>query len=96
MRRQTTSTINEALSLWIDTMKLRQKVSESRLMAAWYPMVGNKIASLTRNIYIKNSTLYVIIDSSVVRNELMHVKTKLISQLNSVADGNIIDDIIFK
>lgn len=96
MRRQTTSTIGDAISLWIDEMKLRQKVDESRLIAAWESMVGPFIASKTNNIYIKDRTLFVFIDSSVVRNELLLAKGKLLVELNAAAGGNVISNIIFR
>ncbi|MBR5957580.1 MAG: DUF721 domain-containing protein [Salinivirgaceae bacterium] len=96
MRRQTTSTIGEALSLWIEEMKLRSKVEETRLMAAWNPIVGPLIAAKTRDLYVKNRTLYVSVDSSVIRRELLIAKEKLISQLNDASGGDVISDIVFR
>lgn len=96
MRRQTTSTIGEALSLWIDAMNLRQKVDESRLLAAWNSTVGGMIASKTRDLYIKNRVLYVFVDSSVIRRELLIVKENLILRLNNASGGSVIDDIVFR
>ena len=96
MRRQTTSTIGEALSLWIEAMKMRPKVEETRLMAAWNPTVGPLIASKTRDLYINKRTLYVSIASSVIRRELLIAKEKLISQLNNASGGDVISDIVFR
>ena len=94
MKKQNSSTLGEAISLWIDAMKLRRQINENRLVLSWKPMVGDYIASKTRNIYIKDLKLFVFIDSSVIRNELSMAKEKLIKQLNNGSD--IIDDIIFK
>lgn len=94
MKKQNSSTLGEAISLWIDAMKLRRQINENRLVLSWKPMVGDYIASKTRNIYIKDHKLFVFIDSSVIRNELSMAKEKLIKQLNNGSD--IIDDIIFK
>jgi len=96
MRRQTTSTIGEAMSLWLDAMKLRQKVDESRIISSWDSTVGSFIASKTRNIYIKDRTLFVFVDSSVVRNELLLAKGKLLAGLNRAAGGDVIVDIVFR
>lgn len=96
MRRQTTSTIGEALSLWIEAMKMRPKMEETRLMAAWNPTVGPLIASKTRDLYINKRTLYVSVDSSVIRRELLIAKEKLISQLNDASGGDVISDIVFR
>ena len=59
-------------------------------------MVGDYMASLTREIYIKNRTLFVHIDSSVVRNELLLAKPMLIKRLNDENGGDIIDDIVIR
>lgn len=96
MKRQNTLTLGESLSAWIDDKKLRQQINENRLVAAWKPMVGDYMASLTREIYIKNRTLFVFIDSSIVRNELVMAKQMLLKRLNDENGGNIIDDIIIR
>lgn len=96
MKRQNSSTLGEAISLWIDAMKLRRQVDEARLLSSWKPMVGDYMASKTREIYIKDRKLYVSIDSSVVRNELSMAKEMLIRRLNEEGGGDVIDDIVFR
>ena len=96
MKRQNTTSLGETIQLWIESSKLRQQLDEKRLIAAWKPMVGEYMGSLTREIYIKNRTLFVYVDSSVVRNELLLAKTLLIKRLNDENGGNIIDDIVIR
>ena len=96
MKRQNTTSLGETIQLWIESSKLRQQLDEKRLIAAWKPMVGEYMASLTREIYIKNRTLFVHVDSSVVRNELLLAKTLLIKRLNDENGGNVIDDIVIR
>ncbi|MBR5643836.1 MAG: DUF721 domain-containing protein [Salinivirgaceae bacterium] len=94
MKKQNTSTLGEAISLWAESLKLTQQINEKRLIASWGTVVGDYMASKTRDIYIKNHILFVFVDSSIVRNELMLAKQMLISRLNN--GNNIIDDIIFR
>ena len=96
MKRQNTMTIGESLSLWIDSSNMRTQFDEKHLISAWAPTVGEYIASKTSNIYIKNRVLFVSIDSSVVRNELMLAKAMLLNKLNESCDNSLIDDIIFR
>ncbi|MBP5134426.1 MAG: DUF721 domain-containing protein [Paludibacteraceae bacterium] len=97
MKKQNTMTLGDAISLWADTMKLRQKIDETRMISSWGQVVGSYIESKTRNIYVKNRVLYVQIDSSVVRNELLLAKASLLRQLNGdTSGGSLIDDIIFR
>jgi predicted nucleic acid-binding Zn ribbon protein len=94
MKKQNTETIGSLIPLWIEEMKLKGKLSETRVIAAWDKVVGSFIASKTREISIKDSKLVVRLDSSVVRNELAHAKPMLIARLNAEAGGDIIDDIL--
>ena len=96
MKRQNSVTMREALSMWIDSMKLRQQIDEKRLIMLWKPTVGDYMAARTKEIYIKNRTLFVYVDSSVVRNELVLAKALLLKRLNSETGGSVIDDIIFR
>ncbi|MBO7497424.1 MAG: DUF721 domain-containing protein [Salinivirgaceae bacterium] len=96
MKKQNTSTISEVLSMWIDSSNMRKQFDENRLISAWAPMVGQYIASKTKNISIKNRIMFVSIDSSVVRNELLLAKSMLIKKLNETGGDSVIDDIIFK
>ena len=96
MKRQNTMTIGESLSLWIDSSNMRTRFDEKHLISAWAPTVGDYIASKTSNIYIKNRVLFVSIDSSVVRNELMLAKSMLLKKLNESCNSNLVDDIIFR
>lgn len=94
MKRQNTTSLGDALSLWVDTMNMRQQINEKRLIASWGSIVGNYMSSKTRDIYIKNRTLFVHIDSSVVRNELVLAKHMLLQRLNSENGGEVIDNIV--
>ncbi|MBR3567298.1 MAG: DUF721 domain-containing protein [Salinivirgaceae bacterium] len=94
MKKEKTSTLGEAISLWAESLKLTQQINEKRLIASWGAVVGDYMASKTREIYIKNHILFVFVDSSIIRNELMLAKQILISRLNNGND--IIDDIIFR
>ena len=96
MKRQNSVTIREALDLWIDTMKLRGKLNENRLIASWGKIVGSYMESKTRNIFISDRKLVVQIESSVVRNELLNAKALLLKSLNAEAGCDVIDDIIFR
>ena len=96
MKRQNTMTIGETLSMWVGSSNMQKQLDENHLISAWAPMVGDYIASKTSNISIKNRVLFVSIDSSVVRNELMLAKAMLIKKLNESSNGSVIDDIIFR
>jgi len=60
----------------------------------WEAAVGKAIASRTSKVYIKNQVLYVKLNSSVARNELLMLKEALREKLNEQAGREIIKDIV--
>lgn len=96
MKRNNTQSIKEVLREYIDHMHIRGKLKESRLKDQWEEMLGKNAASLTRKLEIKNKVLYVTLDSSVLRNELLMMREKLISRINEMAGEEIVVKVVLK
>ncbi|MFR9166147.1 MAG: DUF721 domain-containing protein [Dysgonomonas sp.] len=97
MRRKNTETIGEVLQEFFEqNEQLRIKIAESRVLSGWGRILGVTVASYTTDIYIRNNMLYVHLSSSVLRNELIMAKDRLIKGLNDYAKLVIVKDIIFK
>jgi len=96
MRRSKTISLAEAIDDYLKEMKLDKGLSEVHLLNSWEEIVGKAIASRTRKIYIKDQILFVLLDSSVVRNELLMLRESLRNRLNEKAGGQIIKDIVLK
>ena len=58
--------------------------------------MGKVIAKRTKSVYIKDKTLFVFLNSSVLRNELMMMRQEIIDTLNKRVGENVIDDIRLK
>lgn len=96
MRRKNTQPIGEVLSEYLDAMRLRRKLKESRIEADWKELLGNNAAALTQKVYIKNGILYAYLNSSVLRNELLMMRETLIKRINEKAGEEIVQKIILK
>lgn len=96
MKRNNTQTIKEVLREYVDSMHIRGKLKESRLKDQWEQLLGKNAASLTRNLEIRSKVLYVTLDSSVLRNELLMMREKLISRINEMAGEEIVNKIVLK
>ena len=96
MRRKNTQTLGEVLSEYLDSMRLRKKLKESRIEKDWEEIVGKNAAALTRKVYIREGVLYVSLDSSVLRNELMMMRETLIKRINERAGEEIVHKIVLK
>jgi predicted nucleic acid-binding Zn ribbon protein len=66
------------------------------LISSWEEIVGKAISSRTSRVYIKDHILYVNLNSSVARNELMMLKEALREKLNERAGKEVIKDIVLR
>jgi len=77
--------VGDAIREMIDYYNLEGKLYEARIIGAWEGIVGTMIARHTTNLYIKRRKLHVVIDSSVIRNELSFARNKIVKLLNKEA-----------
>jgi hypothetical protein len=96
MRRSKTITLAEAVKDYIDVMKIGGKLNEAGVINSWEETVGKVISSRTSKIYMKDNILYVHLNSSVVRNELLMLRQSLIEKLNQKAGYVVVKDIVFR
>jgi len=81
---------------YIKEMHLEGKLNEVSVINSWEETVGKAIASRTTKIYIKDQVLYVFLNSSVVRNELLMLRQALREKLNERAGAEVVKDIVLR
>jgi predicted nucleic acid-binding Zn ribbon protein len=96
MRRSKTISLAEAVNDYIKEMNLGGKLSEIAVINSWEEIVGKAISSRTTKIFIKDHILYVHLNSSVVRNELLMLREALREKLNKNAGREVIIDIVLR
>lgn len=75
---------------------LKSRIAEQRVLRAWKEILGEGVSKYTSNLYFKRGVLFVHLDSSVLRAELMMNKKSLIEKLNDYAGMNIIRNIVLR
>jgi predicted nucleic acid-binding Zn ribbon protein len=96
MRKNQTQNISEIISLILKQNGLDDKLAEVRAIRSWEELLGKTVARYTRNLYIKDKTLYISLNSSIVRNELLMIRDELIKRLNEKAGKQVIEKIVVK
>ena len=96
MRRSKTISIAEAVKDYISEMKIGGKLSEAGVINSWEEIVGKAISSRTSKIYFKDHVLFVHLNSSVVRNELLMLRQVLKDKLNEKAGSDVVKDIVLR
>lgn len=95
MRRTNPTPLKEVLKEYVKALKMQTKLSEVGLINSWEKLVPPTISKATKDIYIKDRKLFLRLNSSVIRNELMLIKSGLISKLNEQSGKETIIDIVF-
>lgn len=86
--------IKQAIDQMLDTYKIRKKFDETALVAAWPEIIGSAIANRTQQLYVRDRKLYVKVESAVVKNELVLMRSMIISRLNEHVGQEVIEEII--
>lgn len=75
--------------------QLQGKMTELDVLDKWEEMMGKAVAFRTTKLSIRNKTLYIELNSSVMRDELVHGKQIIIERVNQQAGFRIIEDVWF-
>ncbi|WP_242691745.1 DUF721 domain-containing protein [Desertivirga arenae] len=95
IKRTNDKTIKEAVEQMLNVYKLRRRFDETSLIAAWPEMMGKAIASRTTQMYIRERKMFIRVDSSVVKNELVMIRSQILDKMNERAGNKVLDEIVF-
>lgn len=95
MRKPNDITLKDAITKMLNTYRLRGKFDETGVVTFWPELMGTAVANRTTQIYVSQGKLFVRIESSVIKNELLMVRTGIIDKLNERAGSKVISELIF-
>jgi hypothetical protein len=95
-RTSNESSISEILKEIIDKNKLQAGIDEVVVKEAWKSLMGNGVNSYTRNVILKNGTLFVELTSAVLREELTYGKDKIIALINEELRRDVVKNVVLR
>lgn len=96
MKRTNTESIGELIRKFLRQQGLEAPLNEHRLLQGWAHVMGPIVARYTRDLVVRNQTLYVKLSSPVIRQELMMQRRELVVRLNAYVGAQVICDIVFQ
>ena len=97
MKRVNARSIGELIREYCAGNPLMSKhLGEVRIINAWREVLGPGVAKETRSIYVPEDTLPVVLNSAVLRSELMMWRDRLVRNLNEKAGADVIREIRFR
>ena len=86
IRRKEALTMEEVIEEYIKSAKIASELNTQRIFAAWDECSGAGPFTLKR--YFRGGTLYVTLNSSVIRNQLSFQKAELLRKMNATLSGD--------
>ena len=96
MKRQgKVTSLSKALHGMLRSWGVDGKIRESQAVAFWSQIVGPRIAEVTESLRVEDGRMFVQVQSSSWKNELVFMKTEIIQRLNKAVGRKVIKDIVF-
>lgn len=94
MRRTESENISDAVWRFLREEGLEMPLNEFRLIQSWNHVMGRTVSRYTRNLEIRNQTLYATVTSASLKNEISMRRTELVRALNQHVGAQVICNIV--
>ena len=88
--------MKEALSAFIQKNKLERGMDKVEVREAWARLMGNGVNNYITDIELRNDTLFISLSSSVLREELSHGKSKIITMINEEIGKPLVKKLVLR
>ena len=96
MKRTNSEAVGDLIRHFLRQQGLEAPLNEYRLIQGWEHVMGPVIARYTKDLSIRNQTLYVQLTSPVLRQELHMQRRELTARLNAYVGAQVVADIVFR
>ena len=97
MKRVKAQSIGDILrEFFAQNPEIGRRLDEVRVVHAWREVLGPGVAQATHEAYVRGATLHVVLDSAVLRSELMMWRDRLVRTLNERVGADVIREIRFR
>lgn len=93
MERRKSELLDDVIMRFMRQSGLEMPLNQYRLIQSWADVAGELVAEQTKEIFIRNQTLYVRVTSPAMRANLMMNRTRLTSLLNKQVGADVITNI---
>ncbi len=88
--------IKDVLKNYVDNSKIKKGYYSNKIKAYWYESMGESITSRTTDLYLRGTTLHVLVSSAPLKNELFNHRDKIMSRINEYLNEEIVQEVLIK
>jgi hypothetical protein len=96
MRRSETVKLSELIKKSIQANKLEDGIDRVRIKSLWLEVAGYHINKATTELKVSKSVLYVSMNSSILRSELLLIRSELVKRINKELGRTFISEIVVR
>lgn len=82
--------LNDLLGQFSQQKKLKKPLLEARVVALWKPLMGDVINKYTEKVSVKDKVLFIKVQQSALKNELLYLQDEIIEKINKEVGENAI------
>ena len=86
--------IKNLLEIFLKKNNLEKGLLDLEVKRAWHELMENGVSNYTKDVSLKNKTLYVKLSSPALKEELSYGKEKLIKLINERFKKKIVQKIV--
>ena len=86
--------LKDTLAKLLNKYKLAEPLAKYDIVNSWEAIMGKVIAKHTLKVYIRGKVMYIHVDSSALRNELVYAQDTIIKLVNDHAGNKIINEVV--
>jgi predicted nucleic acid-binding Zn ribbon protein len=87
-------TIGDAIRQMLSTYKLTAKFDEATLLSSWEKIAGKPIARRTKRLYIRNTVLFVELDSPAMKHDFSIHKWQVLKMIQQEFGDKVVKEIV--
>lgn len=95
-RNKNIRSIKQVIESYMEDIDPDKKLVRGKIINSWSEIVGETIAKRTQKIYIIKNTLYIHLDSAIIKSEVYYIRQAIIEKINKRYGEEIIKKIVFK
>ena len=88
--------IKQAIDDAFNSLNIKKKIAETRLVTSWEAVMGKTISKHTRKLFITKGTLFIYLDNPALKNELLYSRERIIELVNEAVGEELIKDVVIK
>ncbi len=96
MRFDKPKPLGSVLQDFLDRFPQKKKLKQGMVLSSWQSVVGDRIASQTRDIHFEGDKLVIRVSNQVWRHEIHANRFNIAKRLNAKVKGQVVGDIIVR